>query len=91
VLGAILGLAAAQPGSAFLLLLTYSAGFSVPFLLVGLFTHQATVLINQYGSAAKLANQLFGALLIILGILIFTQNLARIANFELLNRWLLSQ
>ena len=91
VLGAILGLAAAQPGSAFLLLLSYSAGFSIPFLLVGLFTSQAAALISRYGSAAKVANQLFGVLLIALGILIFTQNLARIANFELLNRWLLQQ
>lgn len=89
VLGAILGLAAAQPGIAFLLLLSYSAGFSIPFVLVGLFSGQASVLISRYAGAAKIVNQLFGVVLIGLGILIFTQNLARIANFELLNKVLL--
>lgn len=89
VLGAVLGLAATQPGIAFALLLTYSAGFSIPFLLVGLFSSQAASLINKYGATAKFINQIFGVLLIVLGILIFTQTLARFANFELLNRLLL--
>jgi len=89
VLGAVLGLAASQPGIAFVLLLAYSAGFSIPFLLVGLFSGQAAALINKYGKAAQVVNKIFGVLLILLGILIFTQNLSRIANFELLNRILL--
>ena len=86
VLGAILGLAASQPGIAFLLLLSYSAGFGIPFLIVGLFTSQAADLINRYGRAAIYVNRAFGLLLIILGILIFTQYLNRLANFELLNK-----
>lgn len=89
VLGAVLGLASTQPGIAFVLLLAYSAGFSIPFLIVGLFSGKAAEWINKYGSAAKIINQIFGVLLVVLGILIFTQNLARIANFELLNRFLL--
>lgn len=89
VLGAVLGLAASQPGIAFILLLSYSAGFSIPLLLVGLFSGQAARLISKYGAAAEIINRIFGILLILLGILIFTQNLARIANFELLNRFLL--
>ncbi len=44
VLGAILGLATAQPGSAFPLLMSYSLGLSVPFLLVGLFASRLLVL-----------------------------------------------
>jgi cytochrome c-type biogenesis protein len=86
VLGAVLGLAASQPGIAFFLLLSYAAGFSVPLLIVGLFSGQAVTLINKYGSAANIVNKVFGALLVVLGILIFTQNLARFANLELLNR-----
>lgn len=89
VLGAILGLAATQPGIAFALLLAYSAGFGLPFLLVGLFTTQASDLINRYGAWTTGINRVFGALLVVLGILIFTQTLNRLANFELLNRILL--
>jgi len=89
VLGAILGLAASQPGVAFALLLAYSAGFGLPFLAVGLFTSQAATLISRYGTWTAYINRFFGGLLIILGILIFTQTLNRLANFELLNRVLL--
>lgn len=89
VLGAILGLAATQPGIAFTLLLSYSVGFGLPFLLVGLFTTEASNLINRYGTWAVWINRAFGVLLIGLGILVFTQTLNRLANFELLNRVLL--
>lgn len=89
VLGAILGLAATQSGLAFTLLLSYSAGFGLPFLAVGLLTSQASQLISRYGSWTMYVNRSFGVLLIALGILIFTQTLNRLANFELLNRLLL--
>lgn len=84
VLGAILGLAASQPGIAFWLLLSYSFGFGVPFLIVGAFASQATKLINRFVRFIKYINIVFGIILVILGILIFTQNLAKIANFELI-------
>jgi cytochrome c-type biogenesis protein len=86
VLGGILGIAASAPGMAFALLLTYALGFGLPFLLVGLFTTKAVQLINRYGRWAVVINKLFGVLLVILGILIFTQTLSRFANFELLQR-----
>jgi cytochrome c-type biogenesis protein len=82
VLGAILGLAATQPGAAFTLLLTYSIGLGIPFLLVGLFAQPASRLINKYTKYVKYINGAFGALLIILGILVFTNQLSSIANFE---------
>jgi cytochrome c-type biogenesis protein len=82
VLGAILGLAASQPGVAFWLLLSYAIGFGVPFLIVGLFASQATKFINRFIRWVKYINIVFGIILVILGILIFTQNLSRIANFE---------
>ena len=82
VLGGILGLAASQPGSAFALLLSYSAGFSIPFLILGLFAAEAGKLVNRFAKAAKYINITFGVLLIILGILIFTQTLSRLANFD---------
>mgnify|MGYP001567012426 FL=1 len=83
-LGGILTLAATQPGSAFGLLFTYSLGLGVPFLMVGLFVSQATVFINRYQNSLIILNTIFGVILVILGGLIFTQNLNRIANFEFL-------
>jgi len=90
VLGGVLALAATQPGSAFALLLSYAIGLGIPFLMVGLFTAQATHWIHKYGKYFRYVNVFFGAILIILGVLIFTNNLARLANFELLNRFLLN-
>jgi cytochrome c-type biogenesis protein len=88
-LGAILGLAAAHPGSAFALLLAYALGLGLPFLVVALFAAPAAAFIRRHGAALRWANIVFGVLLVGLGILIFTQQLSRIANFELLNRILL--
>ena len=89
VLGAILGLAATQPGSAFILLLSYSVGLGIPFLATGLFASQAAHVINRYSKWFGYVNLVFGAALIVLGVLAFTQNLNRIANLEILNQFLL--
>ncbi len=89
VLGGILGLAASAPGSAFLLLFSYSLGLGLPFLAVGLFASRASGIINRYAHLLKYVNIGFGIVLIILGVLAFTQSLNRIANLELLNRFLL--
>ena len=88
-LGSILTLATTAPGSAFTLLLAYSLGLGLPFLIVGLFTAQAAAFINRYAVYLKYVNIVFGLILIGLGVLIFTQTLSRIANFEFLNRFLL--
>jgi len=89
VLGGILGLAATAPGSAFGLLFSYSLGLGLPFLIVGLFASQATGFINKYAGWFKYISIVFGVLLIIIGILAFTQQLSRVANFEILNRILI--
>jgi cytochrome c-type biogenesis protein len=91
VLGAILGLAAAAPGSAFWLLMSYSLGLSLPFLLVGFFAVGASSFIQRFISVVRYINITFGIVLIFLGILVFTQNLSLIANFDLLNQFLLSK
>lgn len=88
-LGVILGLAATQPGSAFILLLTYALGLGIPFLIVGAFTGQATEFINRHVVGLKYLNIVFGVILLALGVLIFTQKLSLIANFEFLNKILL--
>ena len=84
-LGAIIGLAASAPGTAFYLFLAYSIGLGVPFLVVGLFASATANLINKYSGIVRYINIIFGVILIALGILVFTQNLPLIANFSLLN------
>ncbi|MSU60474.1 MAG: cytochrome C biogenesis protein [Candidatus Staskawiczbacteria bacterium] len=83
-LGAILGIVATQPASAFVLLLTYALGLGVPLLAVGAFTSQAMKFINQHAIALKYLNFFFGITLLALGVLIFTQKLGLIANFNFL-------
>jgi len=84
-LGAILALAATQPGAAFSLLLAYSLGLGLPFLIVGLFTAQAAKLVSKMGKWLYLVNVVFGVILIILGILVFTQSINLIASFDFIN------
>lgn len=88
-LGAILGLAASNPGVAFWLLMAYAFGLGLPFLVIGFFAADAGRLIQKYAKSLDYVNLVFGALLIVLGILIFTQDLALLANFEILNKILL--
>jgi len=83
VLGAILTLAATQPSMALLLMLSYSFGLGVPFLLVGLFTNEARGLIKKAGRTLEYVNKFFGAILVLIGILVFTNQLSRLANFAL--------
>lgn len=89
-LGAILGLAASNPGVAFWLLMSYSFGLGVPFLVIGFFAADAGRFIQRFAHSLTYVNMVFGALLIILGVLIFTQDLALLANFEILNKVLLN-
>ena len=88
-LGSIIGIAASQPGSALYLLFAYALGLGVPFMVVGLFAAQAGALINKYGGVLRYVSIIFGVLLIILGILVFTQSLNLLANFDFLNSLLL--
>ena len=88
-LGVILGLAATAPGSAFVLLLTYALGLGIPFLIVGAFTAQAGEFINRHAMGLKYLNIVFGVILLALGVLVFTQKLSLVANFDFLNKILL--
>jgi cytochrome c-type biogenesis protein len=83
VLGAILTLAVSNPSSAFFLLLFYSLGLGVPFLLVGLFTNQSKHLIDRFlqNKFSTYLTKFFGLTLIIIGIFVFTNQLARVGDF----------
>ena len=89
-LGAILALAATHATSAFFLLLFYTLGIGIPFLLVGLFTDAARAFIAKAGKILIYIQYIFGVLLVAIGILIFVGELARIANFAFLTMVLTS-
>ena len=79
-LGAILALSTTHPSSAFILLLTYTLGLGLPFLLLGLFASKASALINKTVRSFTYIQIVFGILLIAIGILIFANELSRAAN-----------
>jgi cytochrome c-type biogenesis protein len=81
ILGSVFALAVSQPGSAFILLLSYAFGLGIPFLLVGLFTEEVMSLVKRSGKVMRYFNIVVGILLLILGVLVFTDNLNYIAYF----------
>ena len=91
VLGGILGLAASSPGEAFPLLFSYALGLGAPFLVVGAFVAQAARFIGRYATVFHYITLAFGAVLVILGILVFTQDLTLVANFGFVNNLLLQK
>jgi len=90
VLGAVLTLAVTAPGTAFWLLLSYSLGLGIPFLLVGLFTNQAQSFIQKAGKWINWLRYIFGVILVLLGVLVFVNQLSRIANLAFVSELLLS-
>jgi cytochrome c-type biogenesis protein len=74
ILGSILALAANRPQWAVHLLLAYSLGLGLPFLLIGLFLSPAVKFINRYAKYFDYARIFFGAVLVVVGILVFSQH-----------------
>jgi cytochrome c-type biogenesis protein len=89
ILGSTLALAMTRPASAFPLLLAYAAGLGAPFLLVGLFPARAFSFLNRHRRTAVRVHVAFGVVLIGMGVLVFTDRLSLLANFQLLNEVLL--
>jgi cytochrome c-type biogenesis protein len=85
ILGSTLTLAATSPGAAYNLLLAYSLGLGIPFLITGFFFSQATNIIRKMVKYLKYFNPAMGIMLIILGILVFSNNLSILGNFPLAN------
>lgn len=80
ILGSILALAAAMPGKSFMLLLAYSIGLGIPFLIAGLFADRFMLWVRKHKNVLKYFNIVVGLLMIVLGLLVFTGNLASVAN-----------
>lgn len=89
ILGSILTLAATSPGHAFVLLLGYSMGLGIPFILMGVFFSRFTRFIKSMSKHLKYYSIIMGAFIVILGVLVYTNQLAAIASFPLLNNALL--
>ena len=85
ILGTTPTLAATSPGAAYNSLLAYSLGLGVPFLITGAFFSQSTKVIRKMAKHIKYFNPIMGAILIILGILVLTNQLSIIGNFPLAN------
>ena len=85
ILGSTFTLAATSPGEAFNLLLAYSLGLGTPFLITAAFFSRSTGLIKKMIKYVKYFNPAMGTFLIILGILIFTNQLNILGNFPLAN------
>lgn len=89
ILGSILTLAATTPSQAFTLLLSYSLGLGVPFILMGVFFSRMTRILRGLGKHLKYYSIIMGAFIILLGVLVITNQLATIASFPFLNELLL--
>ncbi len=85
VLGAVLTLAlnGAQLSQGVLLLSAYSVGLAVPFLLAAAGLGYVTQLFRRHGRLIHRISQFTGAVLVIIGILLFTGTLERLARFGL--------
>ncbi len=83
ILGSTFTLAATNPGTAYNLLLAYSLGLGIPFLLTGAFFSRATGLIKKMVKHLKYFNLVIGSLLIIIGVLIFFNQLTVLVNIPL--------
>src|SRR5919198_4458208 len=86
ILGSIFTLAATAPGAAYNSLLAYSLGLGIPFLITGAFFTKATGMIRRMVRYLKYFNPAMGTLLIIVGILVFTNQLVLLGNFPLANQ-----
>lgn len=90
ILGTILTLAATTPSTAFNLLLAYSLGLGIPFILMGIFFSKAEKFIKLMMRHMKYYTLIIGILIIFLGVLVLFNQLSYIANFPILNNLLLN-
>jgi cytochrome c-type biogenesis protein len=89
ILGTILTLAATTPSQAFTLLLVYSLGLGIPFILIGVFISRVSRFVRALSKHLKYYSVIMGAFIILLGGLVLTNQLATIASFPFLNDLLL--
>lgn len=80
VLGAVLAVAAVQGGGAGVpLLLAYSVGLGVPFLLVAFYLPGAAARLRQWGALGRTAQAASGAVMVLMGLVMMTGQLTHFA------------
>jgi len=83
ILGAIYTLALTSPGLGFLLLLTYSFGIGIPFLIVGAFTSKLSDFLHKIKGFLKYFNIISGVFLIAIGLLVVFNYIGLLSVFLL--------
>ena len=86
ILGSTFTLAATNPGTAYNLLLAYSLGLGIPFLITGAFFSQVTGVIKKLTKHLKYFNLIMGSILIIVGLLIFFNQLTLLINIPFIGQ-----
>ncbi|PWU79271.1 MAG: cytochrome C biogenesis protein [Candidatus Nitrosopolaris wilkensis] len=86
ILGSTFALAATHPAAAYNSLLAYSIGLGIPFLITGAFFSRATGMIRRMVKYLKYFNLVMGGTLVVVGVLLFTNQLILLANFPLANQ-----
>jgi cytochrome c-type biogenesis protein len=84
ILGAILALAAGTSNDTargIALLTTYSAGLGIPFMLAGLLFHRFLEFFNRFKTHIRLMEIITGVLMIVVGILLFSNQFSAISNW----------
>ncbi|MFD1176229.1 cytochrome c biogenesis CcdA family protein [Paenibacillus puldeungensis] len=74
ILASIIAMAASEPGTWFNLITAYSLGFALPFFILAFFIGSTKWIVRYSGIMMKIG----GALLLMMGILLFTNRMAQI-------------
>lgn len=83
IIGGIFTLSASMNtiGSSLILFLVYSLGFTLPIIFLSLALNRISHFLTRYKKIFYLANLTAGVLMILIGVLIFTNNLSSIVNW----------
>jgi len=81
ILGSIYTLAATSPGISFLLLLAYSFGLGIPFLVAGAFISRFSAFLKRASVFMKYFNLVSGIFLIAIGVLVVTGYIGLLSVF----------
>jgi cytochrome c-type biogenesis protein len=83
VLGVVLTLAmsSASLNLGVILLTAYSAGLAIPFLLTALGIGRAAELMRRHGRAIQIVSRVTGVVMVIVGVLLFTGTMERLAQY----------
>ena len=83
ILGSILMIAATEEkvGQGIVLLLLYSIGLGIPFLLSSLALHRFIILFNRFKRHIRIFEIITGLFLVVVGVLIFNNWLSRLSDY----------